>query len=172
VRGRPRPHHILAPAALAGLLAGSDVAPVEAAPDQEGRANPGAYDRWVSLEREADHPDPERRVRLAAQLPSELAALSDLERARQVASWSTAASPRVRLAIARALRYSPRAPGTLTAIEHLAADRSPSVRVAIAEAAWLRRREHPRRLIHVLHRLADDDHVFVREVARLALGDA
>ena len=48
---------------------------------------------------------------------------------------------------------------------------SRDVVLAIAEAAWLRRRENPARLIGVLHRLADDGHPFVCEVARLALGD-
>lgn len=124
------------------------------------------------LAAEAQHPDPERRVRLASMLPEVLGAMSDLERARFVRDWATSTSGRLRLAMARALRYAPDTPGCITAIEHLAGDRDAAVRVAVAEAAWLRRREQPRRLIAVLHRLSEDDHPFVREVARLALGDA
>ncbi len=63
-------------------------------------------------------------------------------------------------------------PGSFTAIEHLAADPDPAVRAAIVEAAWLRRHESPERLMAVLDRLAEDDNLFVQEVARLALGDA
>ena len=172
---RRRTHHLIAPAALAALLAGSDAAPARTAPqaDRDRASSPqGDREREATLRREAEHADPERRVRLAARLPATMEAMSDLERARFVSGWATAPSPRLRLAIARALRYAPRAPGTLAAIEHLAGDGDPSVRVAIAEAAWLRRKENPGRLIPVLHRLADDPHLFVREVARLALGDA
>ncbi|HEU5058791.1 MAG TPA: HEAT repeat domain-containing protein [Kofleriaceae bacterium] len=166
---------ILAPAAVAALLAAGDPA---AAFADNGEAQATAAARQAQppaahqLIAEAQHPDPERRVRLASALPEVLSAMSDLERARFVRDWATSTSGRLRLAIARALRYAPDTPGCITAIEHLAGDRDAAVRVAIAEAAWLRRREQPRRLIAVLHRLADDAHPFVREVARLALGDA
>ena len=164
---------ILAPAAVAAMLTAGDPAAAFAAdagsPAGETRTAPppGA----AQLVREAEHADPERRVRLASALPEVLSTMSDLERARFVRDWATSTSGRLRLAIARALRYAPDTPGCVTAIEHLAGDRDAAVRVAVAEAAWLRRREQPRRLITVLHRLADDDHPFVREVARLALGD-
>jgi hypothetical protein len=168
-RRAPTAAAILAPAAVAAILAAGDPAAAFAADATAtvSRAAPGA-----ELTSEAEHPDPERRVRLASALPDVLSAMSDLERARFVRDWATSPSGRLRLAIARALRYAPDTPGCVTAIEHLAGDRDAAVRVAIAEAAWLRRREQPRRLIAVLHRLADDDHPFVREVARLALGDA
>jgi hypothetical protein len=181
-RNPPRPPHkrrrataaILAPAAVAALLAVGDPAAAFAAdastPSQARSAPPSSG--AANLMREAEHADPERRVRLASALPEVLSAMSDLERARFVRDWATSTSGRLRLAIARALRYAPDTPGCVTAIEHLAGDRDAAVRVAVAEAAWLRRREQPRRLIAVLHRLADDDHPFVREVARLALGDA
>jgi hypothetical protein len=167
-RRSPAAAAILAPAAVAAILAAGDPAAAFAANATTTltRAAPG-----IELTREAEHPDPERRVRLASSLPDVLSAMSDLERARFVRDWATSPSGRLRLAIARALRYAPDTPGCVTAIEHLAGDRDAAVRVAIAEAAWLRRREQPRRLIAVLHRLADDDHPFVREVARLALGD-
>ena len=168
---RRRAAHVLAPAALAALFAAGDPAAAFAAdaPASARSARPSGPEEQLRLE--AEHPDPERRVRLASALPEVLAAMSDLERARLVNRWATAGSPRLRLAMARALRYAPHTAGCVTAIEHLAADRDPTVRVAIAEAAWLRRRENPTRLIQVLHRLADDGHPFVREVARLALGD-
>lgn len=165
---------ILAPAAVAALLAVGDPAAAFAADTGRpaGEARSALPSGAAQLAREAEHPDPERRVRLASALPEVLSAMSDLERARFVRDWATSPSGRLRLAMARALRYAPDTPGCVTAIEHLAGDRDAAVRVAVAEAAWLRRREQPRRLIAVLHRLADDDHPFVREVARLALGDA
>ena len=108
---------------------------------------------------------------MASGLPAILAAMSEIDRIGLIAGWAMSPSPRVRLAIARALRHTPPSVGSLTAIEHLARDPNPLVRVAIAEAAWLRRREDPARLIAVLHRLAEDNEQFVREVAHLALGD-
>lgn len=165
---------ILAPAAVAALLAAGDPAAAFAGRVDAGAttaARAGSLPPGAPLVAEAQHPDPERRVRLASALPEVLSAMSDLERARFVRDWATSPSGRLRLAIARALRYAPDTPGCVTAIELLAGDRDAAVRVAVAEAAWLRRRENPRRLIAVLHRLSDDDHPFVREVARLALGD-
>jgi len=163
---------MLAPAAMAALLAAGDPSAAFAAdsgkPTAAARTAPGPAAQLIA---EAEHPDAERRVRLASALPEVLAAMSDLERARFVRDWATAPSGRLRLAMARALRYAPDTPGCITAIEQLAGDRDAAVRVAIAEAAWLRRREQPRRLIAILHRLSEDDHPFVREVARLALGD-
>ena len=164
---------MLAPAAVAAMLAAGDpAAAFAAAPTPINETRGATPSGAAQLMREAEHADPERRVRLASALPEVLSAMSDLERARFVRDWSTSTSGRLRLAMARALRYAPNTPGCVTAIEHLAGDRDAAVRVAVAEAAWLRRREQPRRLIAVLHRLADDDHPFVREVARLALGDA
>jgi hypothetical protein len=173
-RRRRRAAAFLAPAAVAAMLAAGDPAAAfaEGGPTSATATArhhlPGGY----HLAAEAQHPDPERRVRLASALPEVLGAMSDLERARFVRDWATSTSGRLRLAMARALRYAPDTPGCITALEHLAGDRDPAVRVAVAEAAWLRRREQPRRLIALLHRLSDDDHPFVREVARLALGDA
>ena len=110
-------------------------------------------------------------ARAADDLPVTLEAVSELDRVGIIAGWAVSSSPRARLAIARALRHVPPTVGATTAIEHLARDPDPEVRVAIAEAAWLRRREDPARLIAVLHRLTDDPEPFVREVAHLALGD-
>lgn len=104
-------------------------------------------------------------------LPATLEVIGEIERVNIIAGWAVSSSPRARLAIARALRHAPPAVGSITAIEHLARDRDPLVRVAIAEAAWLRRREDPARLIAVLHTLSEDPQPFVREVAHLALGD-
>jgi HEAT repeat protein len=123
------------------------------------------------LQRLAEHPDRDRRLALAALLPDVLAWMTPLERVELIASWASSTSPQLRLAIARALRHAPPVPGSIVAIEHLAGDPDPAVRAAIAEAAWLRRRESPDDLIAVLHRLAEDDNLFVQEVARLALGD-
>lgn len=169
---RRRAAAVLAPAAMAALLAVGDPAAAFAADaGHPGTSARSAAPPAARLTSEAEHPDPERRIRLASALPEVLAAMSDLERARLVRDWAASPSGRLRLAIARALRYAPDAPGCISAIEHLAGDRDAAVRVAVAEAAWLRRREQPRRLIAVLHRLSEDDHPFVREVARLALGD-
>jgi hypothetical protein len=166
---------LLAPAALAAVLAGNGDA---RAGDSETRfvVDEDTGDiTHEQLRRLAEHPDRERRLSLAALLPEALAWMTALERTNLVASWATSRSPHLRLAIARALRHIPArppTPGSLTAIEHLAGDPDPAVRSAIAEAAWLRRREDPIRMISVLHRLAEDDNLFVQEVARLALGDA
>ena len=172
---RRRGRAFLAPAALATLLAGGGAA-LPGEPDSE-QASEGAdegrrpWQEW-QLRRMAEHPDPDRGMRLASGLPAILAAMSEIDRVGLIAGWAVSPSARVRLAIARALRHTPPTCGSVSAIEHLARDSSPLVRVAIAEAAWLRRREDPSRLINVLHRLAEDDEPFVRDVAQLALGDA
>jgi len=174
-RGR-RPY-LIAPAALAAVLAGGDAAADEndsAAPGSAEVAKTAAPANLGDLRGLIEEPDRERRIRIAALLPELLMQMSPLERVDLVAGWATSSSPHLRLAIARTLRHlpaRPSIPGSITAIEHLADDPDPSVRAAVAEAAWLRRRESPARLIAVLHRLADDDNLFVREAARLALGD-
>jgi hypothetical protein len=168
---------LLAPAALAAVLAGGDPARADEIARGSGAAedSAGDADRLTShaqLRRLAEHPDRERRLSLAALLPGILAWMTPLERVELIAGWASSESPHLRLAIARGLRHMSPVPGALTAIEHLAADPDPAVRAAIVEAAWLRRRESPERLMTVLHRLAGDDNLFVQEVARLALGDA
>jgi hypothetical protein len=172
---RRRGRGFLAPAALATLLAGGGVSAAASDRDDEKASEDSdeGGSRWQEwqLRRVADHPNPDVGARLAAGLPAILAAMSEIDRVGLIAGWAMSPSPRIRLAIARALRHGPAAVGSLTAIEHLARDPSPLVRVAIAEAAWLRRREDPVRLIAVLHRLADDEEAFVRDVAHLALGD-
>ena len=173
---RRRGRAFLAPAALATLLAGGGTAAVgerdgeQATEDSDADEPRPVLAEW-QLRRLADHPNPDYGTRLAAGLPVILAAMTEIERVGLIAGWAMSPSPRVRLAIARALRHTPPGVGSLTAIEHLARDTNPLVRVAIAEAAWLRRREDPARLISVLHRLAEDDEQFVRDVAHLALGD-
>ncbi len=173
---RRRGRAFLAPAALATLLAGGGTAVIGERDNERTTEDADADEarpvlaEW-QLRRLADHPNPDYGTRLAAGLPAILAAMSEMERVGLIAGWAMSPSPRVRLVIARALRHTPPGVGSLTAIEHLARDKSPLVRVAIAEAAWLRRREDPARLINVLHRLAEDDVQFVRDVAHLALGD-
>jgi hypothetical protein len=176
---RARRTRLILPAALAALLgSGGDLAePVERDADAIDAADESSEAAaWAGAEphlrRAAEATDPELRVRLAGLLPSALARMPDLDRVRVISSWATATSPLLRLAMARALRYAPPAVGLHSALEHLSRDPDPAVRVAVAEAAWLRRREAPGRLITVLQRLAVDQHVFVREVARLALADA
>ncbi len=164
---------LLAPAALAAMLATGDPASAGQSTRETGAAEAASsLTSHAQLRRLAEHPDRERRLPLAALLPDVLAWMTPLERVELIAGWASSRSPRLRLAIARGLRHMSPVPGSLTAIEHLAGDRDPAVRAAIAEAAWLRRRESPGRLIAVLHRLAEDDNLFVQEVARLALGDA
>ncbi|HLU67794.1 MAG TPA: hypothetical protein VKZ63_16030 [Kofleriaceae bacterium] len=176
LRGRRR---MLAPAALLALLSGAE-------PDAEAAALRGAAGHdleaaeaaagWAVSEPHlralAQDPDPDRRMSLAAVLPAALDWLPPIEQVELVAGWSSSPSPHLRLAIARALRLARPITGSISAIELLAGDRDPDVRVAIAQAAWLRRKEAPARLIAILHRLAGDPHRHVREVARLALGDA
>ncbi len=173
-RSRRRGASLLAPAALAAVLAGGgDVR--AGAPETTGALEEDTGEiSHAQLRRLAEHPDRERRLSLAATLPAVMAWMTPIERMALVSSWATSRSPHLRLAIARALRHMAReapTPGALSAIEHLAGDPDPAVRAAVAEAAWLRRREDPTRLIAVLHRLAEDDNLFVQEVARLALGD-
>ena len=168
---------LLAPAALVALLSGgADAAATdESARDGSTEEDASSLTSHEQLRRMAEHPDRDRRLSLAALLPEILAWMTPLERIELVASWATSSSPHLRLAIARGLRHMgpvPPVPGALSAIEHLAGDPDPSVRAAIVEAAWLRRREAPDRLIAVLDRLAVDENLFVREVAQLALGDA
>ncbi len=169
---------LLAPAALAAVLAaGGDPASADENARDSSATEDGARDTekltsHAQLRRLAEHPDRERRLSLAALLPGILAWMTPLERVELIAGWASSDSPHLRLAIARGLRHMTPVPGALTAIEHLAADPDPAVRAAIVEAAWLRRRESPERLMTVLHRLAEDDNLFVQEVARLALGDA
>jgi HEAT repeat protein len=93
-----------------------------------------------------------------------------LERAEVIAEWATSESPVERLAIARALGAAAPAIGVHSAIELLARDAEPDVRLAAAEAAWLRRIEDPERMTAVLRRLLDDPDPAVRARAELALG--
>ena len=177
-RRRVRRARFAAPAALAMALAGGDARADNL--DVDSDADPGdAIVRNGAPVREhgallklATHPDREVRVRLAGWLPEALLWMSRVERTELIASWAISPDPAVRLAIARALRYAAPALGSHTAMEHLAKDPDPAVRLVIAEAAWLRRREAPERLIAVLTGLAGDGDAMVREVARLALGDA
>ena len=178
VRRTSRRARFAAPAALAMAIAGGDARADSIDPDADadpidtlvrGTAPVREHGALVKL---ATHPDREVRVRLAGWLPEALAWMSRVERTELIATWATSTDPAVRLAIARALRYAGPALGSHTASEHLARDPDPAVRLVIAEAAWLRRREAPERLIAVLAGLADDGDAMVREVARLALGDA
>jgi HEAT repeat protein len=188
---------ILAPAALAALLAGpGDVAALvdddpDPSPTDAGLARLTSPDQLRAIAARlrlaaatraprqdvasVGAPGQDDRVVLSILLPEILVLLSPIERVEIVAGWATSSSPHLRLAIARALRQggpTARTPGSLTAIEHLSEDPDPSVRAAVVEAAWMRRSEHPGRLGAVLTRLADDENLFVRETARLALGDA
>jgi HEAT repeat protein len=96
--------------------------------------------------------------------------MSGLERTEVIAGWATSRSPLARLAIARALGSASPAVGAHSAIELLARDAEPDVRLAAAEAAWLRRIEDPERMTAVLRRLLDDPDPAVRARAELALG--
>jgi hypothetical protein len=174
VRRGSRRARFAAPAALAMALAGGDARAESIDIDQDEGVitRGGAPVREASaLLKLARHPDREVRLRLAGWLPDAIEWMSRVERTELISSWAVSPEPAVRLAIARALRYTAPALGSHSAIEHLARDRDPAVRLVIAEAAWLRRREAPDRLIAVLALLADDTDRMVREVARLALGD-
>lgn len=188
---------VLAPAALAALLAGPGDAAALADDDPDPSPSDAATARLASPDQlraivarlrlaaatgaprldaaSVGEPGQRDRVVLSILLPEILVLLSPIERVEIVAGWATSSSPHLRLAIARALRQGgPTAatPGSLTAIEHLAGDPDPSVRAAVVEAAWMRRGDAPDRLGAVLGRLAEDENLFVREAARLALGDA
>lgn len=147
---------VLVPTALAAMLGGD--ADAGEPPDTEG-----PDEIRESSGREAG-------ARLIGVLPAALLWMSGLERTEVIASWTTSAAPGARLAIARALAAAPPSVGLLSAIEVLAADEQPEVRMAAADAAWERRHEDPRRMTAVLRHLLDDPDDGVREHAQLALG--
>jgi hypothetical protein len=172
ITSRRRRARFLAPAALAALLSGGD-GRAEVESEEEGwAASPPVVICEGRLRQLAENRDPEVRIRVAGYLPAAMEWMSGWERTEIIAGWATAASPRLRLAIARALRYAPPAVGDRSAIEVLSRDPDPDVRVAVVEAAWLRRREAPDRFIRVLEALADDPDPMVRSVSHLALGDS
>jgi len=69
---------ILAPAAVAALLAAGDPAAAFAEPARPSTAQRAAPPPGLQLTAEAEHPDPERRVRLASALPEVLSAMKEV----------------------------------------------------------------------------------------------
>jgi len=149
----------LVPTALAAMLGGD--ADAGEPPDTEGSM------REI---RESSDRDQDVRPGLIGVLPAALLWMSGLERTEIIAGWAMSPSPGARLAIARALGGAPPSVGLLSAIEVLATDDQPEVRMAAAEAAWERRHEDPERMSQVLRRLLADPDAEVRERAQLALG--
>ncbi len=149
---------VLVPTALAAMLGGDADAgePPDTEPPDDVRESSGG--------------EAGARPGLIGVLPAALLWMSGLERTEVIASWTTSAAPGARLAIARALAGAPSSVGLLSAIEVLAADDQPEVRMAAADAAWERRHEDPRRMTAVLRQLLDDPDDGVREHAQLALG--
>ena len=82
------------------------------------------------------------------------------------ATWSLSADPLRRRALGVALEWMFPLVGDALVIEHLARDRDPTIRLAAARAAWIRRPVggDP----GVLDRLADDPDPTVRAVAQAA----
>lgn len=94
--------------------------------------------------------------------------MTGFERTELVADWSTSSSDSLRLLVARVLAHASSVVGSLSAIEHLAADPDPRVRAAVARAARARSGEAPGRLQAVLARLIQDRDPEVRAVAAAA----
>jgi hypothetical protein len=150
--------HVLVPTALAAIL-GSDAD----AGEPEDTEDP-------MTEIRDSHRDADARPGLVGVLPAALLWMSGLERTEVIASWAMSPSPGARLAIARALGGAPPSVGLLSAIEVLATDDQPEVRMAAADAAWERRHEDPQRMTALLRRLLNDPHAGVSERAQMALG--
>lgn len=175
---------LVAPAELAALLEDTDAPVIEpgevdagaARPDGDSAAAEVAGSSLVATEarlrRLAEHGDPEVRAQVTGWLPAALEWMSQLERIELVAGWAMAASPHVRLVLAQALQAAPATVGLHSALEALAVDPDPRVRLAVAEAAWVRRFEAPARLMRLLDLLAHDRDDATRSVARHALGIA
>jgi hypothetical protein len=174
--------HLFAPAAVATLLGGADAPLAERQDPQENSeheradvrpAGAGSRPRDIAgelgLAAMAEDDDREVQARAAAALASAMERMTGFERAELVASWASSFSPGLRLAIARALCYAPPTVADLVAIEHLAADRVSAVRLAIAQAAWLRRAEAPDPLGAILGQLARDPDRAVRLLAEFVL---
>jgi hypothetical protein len=117
------------------------------------------------LRRLIEQRDPAQGDRLASHLATALDWMTSFERTELVADWSTSQSGDLRLAIARVLAHSSSVVGSLSAIEHLASDPDPGVRMAIARAAGARAAEAPVRLDAVLARLSGDRDGGVRQIA-------
>ena len=189
---------LVAPAALAALLAGNDpqlidpgdadadaaasaagdlAAAIQTGDEAATEARPGAasaalLEAEARLRHLAQHDDAEVRAQVTAWLPAALEWMSQLERIELVASWATAESPHVRLALARSLQSAPAMVGLHSALEALSVDPDPGIRLAVAEAAWVRRFEAPGRLMTLLERLSTDPDEATRAMARRALGIA
>jgi hypothetical protein len=89
--------------------------------------------------------------------------LRPLSATHLAASWSLAADPLRRLAVAHALEWVFPLVGDALVIDHLSRDPDPAVRVAAARAAWARR--HTGGDLGVLARLSHDPDPAVRAVA-------
>lgn len=131
------------------------------------RARPRASPVERQLRALVDDADRDRQLRAVAAVLAGLERLDCFERTALVASWAAGSSPRLRLAIARALRFARPTVADHAAMEHLAGDPDPLVRLAIAQAAWLRRGEAPARFTAILRRLAGDPDLTVRTMAEL-----
>lgn len=90
------------------------------------------------LERLARDSDPRVVRALGAALGSVLVRLSPLERAYLVTSWASSDSDGLRFALAFALAWPVETVGVRSALEALASDRSPDVRIAAERAIRMR----------------------------------
>lgn len=91
------------------------------------------------------------------------------ERVDLVASWATSQEPRRRAALAYALAADLPTQVVLVALEQLAGDEDPDVRVAALAAATAHYHRAPIDCARLAHRLVDDAHPRVRAVAHRLL---
>lgn len=97
---------------------------------------------------------------LGRSLALALVGMRPLSATHLVATWALSDEPVRRHAVACALEWTFPLVGDVEAIEHLARDPDPTIRAAVARAAWMRRTPH------VLHRLVTDPDPYVRDIAR------
>jgi hypothetical protein len=97
---------------------------------------------------------------LGRSLALALTGMRPLSATHVVATWSLSDDPVRRHAVACALEWPFPVVGDAVAIEHLASDPDPSIRAAVARAAWMR--SHTQ----VLDRLTADADGYVRDIAR------
>ena len=158
-------------------LSTSSVAMAAAPPDvtpsaQTASDNDGDDDDDADLDPDltiVDNPCVDRAdaaLALGRSLAQALHAMRPLSATHLVATWALADDTMRRLAVAHALEWTFPVIGDGVAIDHLAHDADPAIRIAAARAAWARRTRGGD--MGVLARLVDDPDPDVRAVAMSA----
>jgi hypothetical protein len=157
----PQPMHRISLRRLLAVLALSGspgVAAAQPAPSAE-------LDADIPIDRE--HLDAcDAAVILGRQLARTLENQPALEATHLASTWALSDDTLRRLAIASALEWNFRLVGDDVVLDHLSRDRDPSVRGAVARAAWIRRTRGAD--VGILARLADDPDPDVRAIATRA----